>query len=115
MQRLTGPEAPQHGATVRVTVSKNKKQQENLDIALHKVSQHCVIYLELVAERVEVRPGLVGLAAKAVAAEVAGREQVAALGLPLTLAEEVGRLLGAVGLAGRGASRDRTPHRVAAS
>ena len=107
MRRLTWPEgvqAPQHGATVHVTVSKNKDQQEDLTLSLHRVSRHGVIDLQLVAERVEVRPSLVGLAARAVAAKVAGPEEVAALGLPLTLAEEVVRLVGAVGLARRKAA-----------
>ena len=78
MRRLTWPEgvqAPQHGATVHVTVSKNKDQQEDLTLSLHRVSRHGVIDLQLVAERVEVRPSLVGLAARAVAAKVAGTEE----------------------------------------
>ena len=113
VRRLTRPEGaqePPHGATVHVAVSKNKDQQEDLTVTLHKVSRLGVIDMQLVAERVEVWPSLVGLAARTVAAEVAGREQVAALGLPLTLAEEVVRLVGAVGLARGEASRAGPPH-----
>ena len=93
VRRLTCPEEPR-SPYVEVTVAGNNV----LIIFIKKVSRQGSIQVGVYAKRVEVTgsSGLVGLAARAVAYEMVGREEVATLGLPDTLAEEVVRLVDAM-------------------